>query len=47
MKLIETYNLEKNFRSVKAVDGVSLHVNEKEIFGPLGLTVLEKRSLLG
>ncbi len=36
MKLIEAYDLEKSFGSVKAVDGVSLHVNKKEIFGLLG-----------
>jgi len=36
MKLIEAYNLEKSFGSVKAVDGVSLYVNKKEIFGLLG-----------
>lgn len=36
MKVIEVNNLIKNYRKIKAVDGVSFDVNEGEIFGMVG-----------
>ena len=35
-KLIEVYDLTKSFESVQAVNGISFHVNEGEVFGFLG-----------
>ena len=36
MKIIEVKNLSRHFGTLKAVDGISFHVNEGEIFGLLG-----------
>jgi ABC-2 type transport system ATP-binding protein len=36
MKIIEVRNLSRHFDTLKAVDGISFHVNEGEIFGLLG-----------
>lgn len=36
MKIIEVRNLSRHFGTLKAVDGISFHVNEGEIFGLLG-----------
>ena len=34
--IVEIKNLEKSFKNVTAVDGISLNIKEKEIFGLLG-----------
>ncbi len=44
--MIETMNLSKSFGEVKAVENVSLHIREKEVFGLVGTNGAGKSTLL-
>ena len=46
MKEIEIQNISKNFKSVKALDHVSLHIKEHTIYGLLGRNGAGKTTLL-
>lgn len=46
MNVIQTYNLTKKYGETKAVDGVSLQVRHREIYGFLGLNGAGKTTLI-
>lgn len=46
-KVLEVKNLSKNYKNIKAVSGLSLHVNEKMVYGILGPNGSGKTTTLG
>ena len=46
MKIISIKNLCKNYKSVKALDNLSLEINQGELFGLLGVNGAGKTSLI-